>query len=140
MGGDNFADSLSGVQIGVFNQCMTDDGGVQFGIFNFCAEECRQFGLVNINQHSRLQMLVTTGNHDLISLALRIRNRHTYNVIGFGVGRDGMIIVVALRIIASDSILPFFLVLSLVEILVLPMWESCEKGLMRRIFFRSKPE
>lgn len=89
LGGDNFADSLSGVQIGVFNQCVTDDGGVQFGIFNFCAEECRQFGLVNINQHSRLQMLVTTGNHDLISVALRIRNRHTYNVIGFGLGRKG---------------------------------------------------
>jgi hypothetical protein len=89
LGGNNFADSLSGVQIGVFNQCMTDDGGVQFGIFNFCGEECRQFGLVNINQHSRLQMLVTIGNHDLISLALRIRNRHTYNVIGFGVGRKG---------------------------------------------------
>jgi hypothetical protein len=89
LGGDNFADSLSGVQIGVFNQCMTDDGGVQFGIYNYCAEECRQFGLVNINQHSRLQMLVTTGNHDLANLALRIRNRHTYNVIGFGIGRKG---------------------------------------------------
>lgn len=88
LGGENFADSLDGVQIGVFNQCGNGDG-VQIGILNYCAEECRQFGLVNVNQRSRLQMLVTTGNHDLISLALRIRNRHTYNVIGFGVGRKG---------------------------------------------------
>ena len=89
LGGNNFADSLSGVQIGVLNLCGNGDGGVQFGIFNYCAEECQQFGLVNINQHSRFQMLVTTGNHDLISVALRIRNRHTYNVIGFGLGRKG---------------------------------------------------
>ena len=88
LGGENFADSLDGVQIGVFNQCRNGDG-VQIGILNYCAEECRQFGLVNVNQRSRLQMLVTTGNHDLVSLALRIRNRHTYNVIGFGVGRKG---------------------------------------------------
>lgn len=88
LGGENLADSLDGVQIGVFNQCRNGDG-VQIGILNYCAEECRQFGLVNVNQRSRLQMLVTTGNHDLISLALRIRNRHTYNVIGFGVGRKG---------------------------------------------------
>ena len=88
LGVENFADSLDGVQIGVFNQCRNGNG-VQIGIINHCAEACRQFGLVNVNQHSRLQMLVTTGNHDLISLALRIRNRHTYNVIGFGVGRKG---------------------------------------------------
>lgn len=88
LGGENFADSLDGVQIGVFNQCRNGDG-VQIGILNYCAEECRQFGLVNINPHSRLQMLVTSGNHDLFSLALRIRNRHTYNVIGFGFGRKG---------------------------------------------------
>lgn len=88
LGLENCADSLDGVQIGVFNQCGNGDG-VQIGIFNYCAEECQQFGLVNVNQRSRLQMLVTTGNHDLISLALRIRNRHTYNVIGFGVGRKG---------------------------------------------------
>ena len=88
LGLENCADSLDGVQIGAFNQCGNGDG-VQIGIFNYCAEECRQFGLVNVNQRSRLQMLVTTGNHDLISLALRIRNRHTYNVIGFGVGRKG---------------------------------------------------
>ena len=89
LGGNNFADSLSGVQIGVLNLCGNGDGGVQFGIFNYCAEECQQLGLVNINQHSRFQMLVTTGNHDFINLALRIRNRHTYNVIGFGLGRKG---------------------------------------------------
>lgn len=89
LGAENFADSLDGVQIGVFNQCGYGDGGVQIGIINYCVEECRQFGLVNVNQRSRLQMLVTTGNHDLISLALRIRNRHTYNVIGFGFGRKG---------------------------------------------------
>jgi hypothetical protein len=89
LGGENFADSLSGVQIGVLNQCRNSDHGVQIGIFNYCAEECRQFGLVNVNQHSRLQMLVTTGNQDLVNLALRIRNRHTYNVIGFGIGRKG---------------------------------------------------
>ena len=88
LGGENFADSLDGVQIGVFNQCRNGDG-VQIGILNYCAEECRQFGLVNINPHSRLQMLVTSGNHDLFSLALRIRNRHTYNVIGLGFGRKG---------------------------------------------------
>lgn len=88
LGVENCAESLDGVQIGVFNQCGDGDG-VQIGIFNYCAEECRQFGLVNINQHSRLQMLVTTGNHDLFNLALRIRNRHTYNVIGFGLGRKG---------------------------------------------------
>ena len=88
LGGENFADSLDGVQIGVFNQCGNGDG-VQIGILNYCAEECRQFGLVNINPHSRLQMLVTSGNHDLFSLALRIRNRHTYNVIGLGFGRKG---------------------------------------------------
>lgn len=88
LGVENFVDSLDGVQIGVFNQCRNGNG-VQIGIINHCAEACRQFGLVNVNQRSRLQMLVTTGNHDLISLALRIRNRHTYNVIGFGVGRKG---------------------------------------------------
>lgn len=86
---ESFADSLSGVQIGVLNLCRNGDGGVQVGIINYCAEECRQVGLVNVNQHSRLQMLVTTGNHDLANLALRIRNRHTYNVIGFGIGRKG---------------------------------------------------
>ena len=89
LGGNNFTDSLSGVQIGVLNLCGRGDRGVQVGIINYCAEECRQFGLVNMNQHSRFQMLVTTGNHDFANLALRIRNRHTYNVIGFGLGRKG---------------------------------------------------
>ena len=87
----SFADSLSGVQIGFFNTCWGNVHGMQIGILNYCAaeERGRQFGLVNINPHSCLQMLVTTGNHDLFNLALRIRNRHTYNVIGFGFGRKG---------------------------------------------------
>ena len=87
----SFADSLSGVQIGFFNTCWGNVHGTQIGILNYCAaeEQGRQFGLVNINPHSRLQMLVTSGNHDLFSLALRIRNRHTYNVIGLGFGRKG---------------------------------------------------
>lgn len=87
----NFADSLCGVQIGILNTCWGNVHGTQIGILNYCVaeEKGRQFGLVNINPHSRFQMLVTTGNHDLANLALRIRNRHTYNVIGFGIGRKG---------------------------------------------------
>jgi hypothetical protein len=89
LGCENFADSLSGVQIGIFNICGSNSKGVQVGIVNYCGEEGRQFGLVNLNPHTRYQMLVATGNHDPFSLALRIRNRHTYNVIGFGFGLKG---------------------------------------------------
>ena len=85
----NMADTLLGVQIGVINNCCSNPSGTQVGIINVSEDEGRQIGLLNFNKRSRLQMLVAAGSYSPVNLALRVRNRHTYNVIGFGIGQKG---------------------------------------------------
>ena len=85
IGGYNYADSLSGSQFGIMNFCMYHPRGVQVGLINYSRDTiANKIGLVNINAKTKIEMLAFLGTSSKANLALRFKNRHTYNIIGIG--------------------------------------------------------
>lgn len=81
----NYADTLNGSQIGIINLCVHHPRGVQIGIINYSRDTiAHKIGLVNVNPNTRMQMLFYGGSCTKINLAVRFRNKSTYNIIGFG--------------------------------------------------------
>ncbi|MDO4161144.1 MAG: DUF3943 domain-containing protein [Prevotellaceae bacterium] len=87
----NYADTLNGSQIGVFNVCISHPRGVQIGIVNYSRDTvAHKIGLVNINPKTRVDFIVFGGNSTKINAAFRFRNRSTYNIIGAGTHYMGL--------------------------------------------------
>lgn len=81
----NYADSLSGSQIGLINFCMRHTRGVQVGLINYSRDTvAHKVGLVNINPKTKIEMLTFLGTSSKMNIAFRFRNRSTYNIIGMG--------------------------------------------------------
>ncbi len=82
----NYSDSNAGLQIGIGNVNEAGNNGIQIGIINVSADSCaRQFGFVNIKPRTRVQMIISGGNANKGSVAVRFKNKHTYTQIGTGV-------------------------------------------------------
>jgi hypothetical protein len=87
----NVADTLSGSQIGIFNMCSHHPHGVQIGIINYSRDTvAHKIGLVNVNPKTRIQMMIYGGTCTKANVAVRFRNRSTYNVIGLGTHYMGL--------------------------------------------------
>lgn len=81
----NYADTLSGSQIGFINVCVNHPRGVQVGIINYSRDTvAHKVGLVNVNPNTRIDLMVFGGTSTKTNVALRFRNRSTYSIIGVG--------------------------------------------------------
>lgn len=81
----NYAEEVSGTQIGLLNLCRGQVKGVQIGIVNHSKDTtAHKIGLVNINPQTRVQMLVFGGNTSKFNAAVRFKNKHTYTMLGLG--------------------------------------------------------
>ena len=84
-GAVNYADSLDGVQIGAFNIARKRPEGWQVGLINLSYDTIgHKIGLVNINPTTAIDLMMYGGSSTKTNLAVRYRNRSTYNVIGVG--------------------------------------------------------
>ena len=85
MGTVNYADSLNGAQIGILNVTRKHPQGWQVGLVNLSYDSIgHKIGLVNINPATHIDVMVCGGSSTKSNLAVRYRNRSTYNVIGVG--------------------------------------------------------
>ena len=80
-GAVNYADSLNGTQIGFFNLARRRTQGWQVGVINLSYDSIgRKIGLVNINPTTDIDVMVYGGSSTKSNLAVRFRNRSTYNM------------------------------------------------------------
>ena len=81
----NYADSLNGVQIGVFNVARNRPKGWQIGLVNVSYDSIgHKVGLVNIGPSTDIDVMLYGGSSTKSNIAIRYRNRSTYNIIGVG--------------------------------------------------------
>ena len=85
LGAINYADSLNGAQIGLLNIARKRPKGWQVGFVNLSFDTIgHKIGLVNINPTTDIDLMVYAGTSTKTNLALRYRNKSTYNIIGVG--------------------------------------------------------
>ena len=84
-GAVNYADSLNGAQFGVFNVARKRPKGWQIGLINVSYDSIgHKIGLVNVSPRTDIDVMVYGGSSTKTNIALRYRNRSTYNIIGVG--------------------------------------------------------
>ena len=84
-GAVNFTDSLNGLQIGAFNVARKRPKGWQIGLVNLSYDSLGQkIGLVNVNPKTDIDLMMYGGSSTKANIAMRFRNRSTYNVVGVG--------------------------------------------------------
>ncbi len=87
----NYADTLNGTQIGIFNTCVSHPRGVQIGLINYSRDTvAHKIGLVNVNPKTRIDLMAYAGSSTKMNVALRFRNKSTYNIIGIGTHYMGL--------------------------------------------------
>lgn len=87
----NYADTLSGSQIGLINVCVHHPRGLQIGLINYSRDTvAHKIGLVNVNPRTRIDLVLSGSNCTKMNLAIRFRNRSTYNVLGVGTHYFGL--------------------------------------------------
>ena len=85
LGAINFTDSLNGAQIGVFNLARKHPKGWQVGLVNVSYDSIgHKVGLVNVNPMTNIDLMLYGGSSTKVNLAMRYRNKSTYNIIGVG--------------------------------------------------------
>jgi len=85
LGTFNYADSLNGAQIGVFNVARKRPKGWQVGLINLSYDSIgHKIGLVNINPMTDIDVMLYGGSSTKVNLAVRYRNKSTYNIWGVG--------------------------------------------------------
>ena len=85
MSGYNYSDSLNGWQIGFVNSCISHPRRWHVGIINYIRDtNVHKLGLVNINPLTRVDLMTFLGSSSKLNMAVRFRNRSTYNIIGVG--------------------------------------------------------
>ena len=91
LGGYNYADTLNGSQIGLLNVCIRHPRGVQIGVINYSRDTvAHKIGLVNVNPKTRIDYMFYGGSATKANLAIRFRNRSTYNILGIGTHYFGL--------------------------------------------------
>ena len=88
----NATDTLSGVQIGLFNYVAHDyRKGVQIGLMNYSHDtRSKRYGLVNVNPDTRIDLMAFAGTSSKVNMAMRFRNRSTYSIVGAGTHYMGL--------------------------------------------------
>ncbi len=81
----NYADTISGLQLGLMNVAVHHPKGVQIGIINYTHDtKAHKIGLVNLNPLTRIDFMGSIGSSSKLNGAIRFRNRSTYNILGVG--------------------------------------------------------
>ena len=81
----NYADTLDGAQIGVFNVARKRPKGWQIGLINVAYDTIgHKIGLVNVSPSTNIDLMLYGGSSTKGNIAMRYRNRSTYNIIGVG--------------------------------------------------------
>lgn len=82
----NYSVQNTGLQIGISNVETQGGKGLQVGMVNISQDTAKahQIGLVNWNPRTRTQLIVSGGNLNKVSVAVRFKNRYTYTQIGSG--------------------------------------------------------
>ena len=88
----NETDTLRGLQLGLFNYITRDyQKGLQIGVVNYSRDTlARRIGLVNVSPRTRIDVMAFAGTNSKANMALRFRNRSTYNIIGAGTHYMGL--------------------------------------------------
>lgn len=85
LGAINYTDSLNGAQIGLFNLARKHPKGWQVGLINVSYDSIgHKIGLVNVNPMTNIDLMVYGGSSTKVNVAMRYRNRSTYNIWGVG--------------------------------------------------------
>jgi hypothetical protein len=85
LGAINYADSLNGAQIGVFNIARRHPKGWQVGLVNLSYDSIgHKIGLVNVNPRTDIDIMLYGGSSTKANLAVRYRNKSTYSIMGVG--------------------------------------------------------
>ena len=83
LGAANYADSLSGTQIGLINVALSHPKGWQVGVVNITRDTiAHKLGLVNVNPNTTIDYLFYAGTASKGNVGIRYRNRSTYSIIG----------------------------------------------------------
>ena len=91
LGAYNYADSLSGVQLGLVNIAVSHPRGVQVGLINYTRDaDMRKVGLINIDPNTRIDVLAFGGNTSKLNTAVRFRHRSTYSMVALGTHYMGL--------------------------------------------------
>ena len=84
-GAVNYADSLDGAQIGIFNVARMRPKGWQIGLVNLSYDSIgHKIGFVNISPKTNIDVMMYAGSSLKVNIAMRYRNRSTYNIVGVG--------------------------------------------------------
>ena len=85
LGTINYADSLNGAQVGLFNIARKHPKGWQIGLFNLSYDSIgHKIGFVNINPMTDIDYMFYGGSSSKVNVAVRYRNKSTYNIVGVG--------------------------------------------------------
>jgi len=85
LGAINFADSLNGAQVGVFNIARRHPKGWQVGLVNLSYDSIgHKIGLVNVNPMTDIDIMLYGGSSTKVNLGVRYRNKSTYSIMGVG--------------------------------------------------------
>ncbi len=87
----NFSDTLTGIQVGLFNRAISQTKGWQVGLLNISRDTIgHQIGLFNITPKTTVDYLFFGGNVNKANMAVRLRNRHHYSILGVGTHYMGL--------------------------------------------------
>ena len=90
-GAVNYADSLDGAQIGVLNIARKRPKGWQIGLVNVSYDSIgHKIGLVNVSPKTNIDLMFYGGTASKVNVAMRFRNRSTYNIVGLGTHYMGL--------------------------------------------------
>lgn len=87
----NYSDTLTGVQVGLFNASISHPKGVQVGLLNYSRDTTshNSYGLLTIRPNSKLRLLAYGGTSTYANIALEINNRNHYTMFGMGMLNKG---------------------------------------------------
>ncbi|MBQ8657370.1 MAG: DUF3943 domain-containing protein [Prevotella sp.] len=88
---NNFADTLTGTQVGIVNVAITHPKGWQIGLVNYTRDTvAHKIGLVNVNPNTTIDYMLSGGSSTKVNAAVRFRNRSTYSIVGIGTHYMGL--------------------------------------------------
>ena len=91
VGSYNYADTVHGVQMGLFNVCIANPRGVQIGLVNYSRDTLHHsYGLINIHPNTKIDLMLFGGTSSKFNTALRLQNSSLYNILGIGTHYSGL--------------------------------------------------
>lgn len=86
LGAYNYADTLQGLQLGIFNASISEPKGYQIGIINYSRDTLNRhsYGLITIKPNTTLRTVLLGGSSTYLSGAIEVCNGKNYSLLGLG--------------------------------------------------------